>query len=96
MCDLASALRLTASGLTRRLDGLVGSGAVAREASDHDRRVMYATLTTDGVALLERAAPDHLRSVRRHLIDLLTPRQIDAMGEAFERVRSHLRDAADA
>jgi DNA-binding MarR family transcriptional regulator len=95
MCDLASALRLTASGLTRRLDGLVTSGAVAREAADHDRRVMYATLTADGVALLERAAPDHLHSVRRHLIDLLNDEQIKAIGDAFERVRMHLRDLPD-
>jgi DNA-binding MarR family transcriptional regulator len=92
MCDLASALRLTASGLTRRLDGLVRMGAVAREACSSDRRVMFATLTDAGRALLLRAAPDHLDSVRRHFIDLLTPEQVQTVGDAFATVRQHLGD----
>lgn len=91
MCDLADALRLTASGLTRRLDGLVRMGAVAREASSSDRRVMFATLTDAGRELLVRAAPDHLESVRRHFIDLLTPEQVEVVGDAFATVRQHLR-----
>lgn len=91
MCDLADALRLTASGLTRRLDGLVRMGAVSREASSSDRRVMFATLTDAGRDLLLRAAPDHLESVRRHFIDLLTTEQVQAMGDAFDTLRTHLR-----
>lgn len=90
MCDLAAALRLTASGLTRRLDGLVRVGAVSREASSSDRRVMFATLTDAGRDLLVRAAPDHLESVRRHFIDVLTPAQVRAVGDAFATVRQHL------
>src|SRR5262245_14427217 len=38
MCDLAGQLRLSPSGLTRRLDGLVRGGLVARVPSDCDRR----------------------------------------------------------
>ena len=34
MCDLADALRLSPSGLTRRLDGLVKGGLVARQRSE--------------------------------------------------------------
>src|SRR4051812_32606524 len=39
MCDLARRLHLTPGGLTRRLDGLVRKGFVAREPSTDDRRV---------------------------------------------------------
>ena len=45
MCDLATALQLSPSGLTRRLDGLVKTGLVERIASPTDRRVMFAALT---------------------------------------------------
>jgi DNA-binding MarR family transcriptional regulator len=92
MCDLAERLRLSPSGLTRRLDGLVSGGLVERAPSVADRRVMMAQLTRRGRRLIETAAPDHVDSVRRHLIDLLTPAEIAALGSAFTKVRAHLRD----
>jgi DNA-binding MarR family transcriptional regulator len=90
MCDLAAQLRLSPSGLTRRLDGLVKHGVVAREPSADDRRVMMAVLTDDGFALLERAAPHHVDSVRRHFIGLLTASEVRALGSAFGKVRAAL------
>src|SRR5687768_2809779 len=66
MCDLARRLRLSPSGLTRRLDGLVRGGLVRREASEQDRRVMVATLTPKGMSVMTKAAPDHVASVRRY------------------------------
>lgn len=94
MCDLADRLQLSPSGLTRRLDGLVRAGWVAREDNDVDRRVKMAVLTDEGRAVLERAAPLHVDSVRRHLIDLLTRDQLEAMAAAFTAVRTHLDHAA--
>lgn len=91
MCDLAARLRLSPSGLTRRLDGLVTGGLVARTPSPDDKRVMLARLTERGRGVLERAAPDHVESVRRHFIDLLTPAEIEHLASAFAKVRSHLR-----
>jgi DNA-binding MarR family transcriptional regulator len=91
MCDLAERLRLSPSGLTRRLDGLVSSGLVAREPSADDRRVMLARLTAAGRAHLEHTAPHHLDSVRRHFIDLLDPAEVEALGSAFDKVRAHVR-----
>ena len=92
MCDLAERLRLSPSGLTRRLDGLVSGGLVERGPSTADRRVMMAQLTRNGRRLIETTAPAHADSVRRHLIDLLTPAEIAALGSAFTKVRAHLRD----
>jgi DNA-binding MarR family transcriptional regulator len=79
MCDLASALRLSPSGLTRRLDGLVKGGLVARNPSESDRRVMMATLTPIGWKRLQKAAPDHVENVRHHLFDHLSPSQVKNM-----------------
>ena len=93
MCDLASRLHLSPSGLTRRLDGLVRDGLVARIPSDADRRVLLAELTPAGRERLREAAPTHVESVRRRLLDPLTPEQIRQLGEIFSAVRAALDDA---
>lgn len=88
MCDLAGRLRLSPSGLTRRLDGLVQGGLVARQPSSEDRRVSLAVLTDAGFAKLAAAAPDHVASVRRHLLDHLSREQIRQFGDALTAIRS--------
>jgi DNA-binding MarR family transcriptional regulator len=90
MCDLAAKLQLSPSGLTRRLDGLVRTGLVARRPSETDRRVMLAVLTADGWDHLEQAAPAHVDSVRRHVLDHLDQRDVRAMARIFRAIRAGL------
>ena len=88
MCDLAARLHLSPSGLTRRLDGLVKAGYVAREPSEHDRRVTLAVLTEAGRATLEAAAPVHVAGVRDLFVDHLSRtqlRQLEMAVEALQR-----------
>jgi len=87
MCDLAVQLHLSASGLTRRLDGLVKAGYVARQPSEHDRRVTLAVLTDAGRATLEAAAPTHVAGVRAHFLDHLSRGQLRQLGAAFDALR---------
>ncbi len=95
MCDLAGSLQLSPSGLTRRLDGLVKAGWVERRPSDVDRRVMLAHLTDAGLAKLVEAAPVHVSSVRRRMIDLLTNDELDAIATAFGKIRAALDEERD-
>jgi len=90
MCDLAARLQLSPSGVTRRLDGLVRVGLVERRPSTSDRRVMLAVLTPHGVDHLAVTAPDHVRSVRRHILDRLDAEDVDALGRIFTRIRDGL------
>ncbi len=90
MCDLAERLQLSPSGLTRRLDGLVKSGAVVRRGSEVDRRVMMAVLTDAGRATLERVAPHHVASVRRRLFDHLDDAQVAALESIFTAISEAL------
>ncbi|MBI4934571.1 MAG: MarR family transcriptional regulator [Actinobacteria bacterium] len=90
MCDLAQSLQLSPSGLTRRLDGMVKAGWVERASCAQDRRVMYAHLTTTGRAKMEAAAPTHVDSVRRHVLDPLGAEGVAQLGEIFGRIREHL------
>jgi DNA-binding MarR family transcriptional regulator len=53
--DLANAVGLTASGVTRALGPLERIGLVEREANPRDARVAYASLTTTGRQILEEA-----------------------------------------
>ena len=90
MCDLAHSLQLSPSGLTRRLDGMVKAGWVERSSSAMDRRVMFAHLTADGRAKMEAAAPVHVESVRRHVLEPLGPEGVAQLGDIFGRIRDHL------
>lgn len=91
MCDLAGALQLSPSGLTRRLDGLVKSGHVKRQPSPLDGRVMMAVLTDAGRGLLESTAPHHVESVRRHIFDHLDPDQVAAMASIFSAIGAGIK-----
>ncbi len=91
MCDLAKRLQLSPSGLTRRLDGLVRAGVVERQPGARDRRVMYARLTPDGMALLEEAAPTHVRSVRTRVLDHLDRDEIASMARSWSAIRRGLQ-----
>ena len=62
--DLAGELLLTASGVTRLLDGLEAAGLVERASCRSDRRVTYAVLTDAGREKLEQASRSHLSAVR--------------------------------
>jgi DNA-binding MarR family transcriptional regulator len=72
MSDLAGRLLLSRSGLTRRVDGLVKAGVVARRPCDDDGRGALAELTPAGWELLERAAPRHVAGIRRYLLGPLS------------------------
>ncbi len=86
MSELADRLLLSPSGLTRRLDGLVRAGLVDRARCPTDRRGAFAVLTDAGRARLEEAAPDHVEQVRRHFVDRLEPRQLEALVDALDKV----------
>ena len=92
MCDLAAALRLSPSGLTRRLDGMVKAGWVERASCSSDRRVMYAVLTAGGRTKMEIASADHVQSVRRHFIGPLGPKGVQQLSSLFLAIREHLRE----
>lgn len=87
MCDLASSLRLSPSGLTRRIDGLARKGLVERAPSAEDRRVQLAVLTDVGMAKLEEAAPTHVAAVRHSLLDHLSDRQLRNLADVVEHAQ---------
>lgn len=90
MCDLARTLRLSRGGLTRRMEGVLKAKLVSRVQADDDKRAAYVVLTAKGLALLKKAAPTHLGSVRRLMIDQLTCAEVKAIGSAFAKISNQL------
>jgi DNA-binding MarR family transcriptional regulator len=90
LCELAEILRLSRSGLTRRMEGVVKAKFVERVSDESDRRTAYAYLTDKGYTFLKKIAPAHVKSVRNRLIDHLSENEIKAFGTAFSKIRKSL------
>jgi DNA-binding MarR family transcriptional regulator len=86
MTDLAGALHLSPSGMTRRIDALVKTGMVERRQCPTDRRGSNAVLTAEGLKRLRAAAPTHVEGVRRHFVDRLSERQLANLATALANV----------
>ncbi len=55
MCDLAERLRLSRSGLTRRMDGVLKAKFVAQVRDNQDGRVVFAHLTKKGFDFIKKS-----------------------------------------
>ena len=81
MSDLATVTRSSRSRLSHAVARLEEKGWVERIECLTDRRGQVAHLTDTGMDLLERAAPQHVMSVRRLLVDAVTPEQLHELGD---------------
>jgi DNA-binding MarR family transcriptional regulator len=86
MAELADAVLLSRSGVTRLVDRLEDAGLVTRERFDGDGRGIVAVLTTQGVDTLRAAARTHLAGVTRHFVDHLNADELDSFGEMCSRL----------
>lgn len=84
MADLADALLLSRSGVTRLVDRLERIGLVSRCRADEDGRGIHAELTQAGLDRLRMASRTHLEGVARHFADRLDERQLAQLGAACE------------
>lgn len=86
MTDLAEKTKITRSRLTYAVTRLEKDGLIRREDCQWDKRSSFATLTDEGMAVLERTAPGHVETVRSLLFDRLTPRQVEQLEEIFSGI----------
>jgi len=86
MSELAGELAHSRSRLTHTVRRMESAGLVERAPCLEDARGVNCTMTEAGWRRLVDAAPSHVESVRRHLVDVLTPVQMQALGEAMAAV----------
>jgi len=84
--DLAERILLTASGITRLLEGLERSGLVARASCQSDGRVVYAELTEAGHARLREAAQTHVDGIQRVFAGRFSADELRMLAELLGRV----------
>jgi DNA-binding MarR family transcriptional regulator len=84
--DLAGEVLLTASGITRLLDGLERAGFVERGSCDSDRRVVYAVLTDAGREKLREASTSHVAQIEELFSARLDDSEQASFATLLERV----------
>jgi DNA-binding MarR family transcriptional regulator len=84
--DLARSVLLTASGITRLLDGLESCGLVAKERCDSDARVTYAVLTKAGVKKIEEARETHVADIEELFGSRFSPQEREQLAEFLGRL----------
>ena len=86
MQDLASAVLLSRSGVTRLVDRMETAGLVTRESCPSDRRGTFAAITPKGRDVFKRAHPVHLRGIERHFASVLTSAELQALAAIAAKV----------
>ncbi len=95
--DLAQTVVLTASGITRLLDGLERAGFVEKDSCPTDARVSYAKLTLSGHEKLSEAAATHLSGVDELFTRRFSDGELAVLAELLGRLPLRGKDCtADA
>ena len=84
--DLAESVLLTASGITRLLEGLERSGLVERVLCDSDRRVAYAQLTGAGLQKLREASRTHIAGIETLFVGRFTDEELATLSALLSRL----------
>jgi DNA-binding MarR family transcriptional regulator len=92
--DLADRLVLTASGITRLLDGLERAGYVERAPCESDARVTYAVLTQAGLAKLREASATHLAGIRAQFEGRFSDDELETLAQLLARLPRAASDDA--
>ena len=83
--QIGSLLVVTAGNVTYVVDQLERRGLVERERRPDDRRVIYASLTPKGRALVDEIFPQHARYVSS-LVDTLEPAEREEMCRLLKKL----------
>jgi DNA-binding MarR family transcriptional regulator len=86
LSDLAARCQQSLSAISRAVGRLEAQGLVRREQSTRDARAYNAVLTDAGLKRYKEATPTHDVSLRRYFFDQLEGIDLDALGDALQRI----------
>ena len=93
--DLAEGVLLTASGVTRLLDGLERAGLVEKATCASDARVTYACLTEGGEEKLKQASRSHVAEVRALFAQAYSDEELETLARLLARLGDGSANAAE-
>jgi DNA-binding MarR family transcriptional regulator len=91
MSDLAARTLSSKSRLSHQISRMAADGLVQREECVEDRRGAWAVLTDHGWDRLVAAAPSHVSSVRRWLVESMTEEEFHELGRLCTKVLDRLQ-----
>lgn len=91
---LADHMTWSQSRLSHQITRMAKRGLVRKDVVENDKRGALVAMTTEGFRALAAATPTHLKGVREHMMDLLTPDQVGALEEISGIVLQHLDQVA--
>ncbi|HEU0000482.1 MAG TPA: MarR family transcriptional regulator [Ktedonobacteraceae bacterium] len=91
MNELASAIVLSRSGLTRLVDRLEAEGLLVRERLASDRRGAYAVLTGKGIEAMREAWPVYAKGIDEHFARYLNNEEARIMAGVFQSILSRAK-----
>lgn len=94
MARLAGEVSITPGGFSKLADRMGREGLIDRRGATDDRRIVYATLTPDGLIAARRSHEVYLAALREHVLDHLSPAEITSASETFGKLRREA-DQAD-
>jgi DNA-binding MarR family transcriptional regulator len=88
--ELAAAIGWERSRLSHHLGRMERRGLIRRRGCPTDSRGAEVSLTEDGAGAFRRASVPHLRAIKKHFADALTPAQFEALADIMEALQNHL------
>jgi DNA-binding MarR family transcriptional regulator len=89
--ELARMLGWEKSRLSHHVSRMARRGLVSRVRCPSDQRGSLVVVTDEGVAAITAAAPGHVDAVRRYVVDLLSPAELDSLAAISATVLAGLR-----
>ncbi|WP_350277891.1 MarR family transcriptional regulator [Kribbella sp. HUAS MG21] len=86
MSDLAQHVNGSVTRLSNVAKRLEQRGWLTRAPKADNARYVEATLTDEGLAVVEKVAPGHVAAVRRYVFDALTPDQVAGLRDIGRRI----------
>jgi DNA-binding MarR family transcriptional regulator len=92
--ELASTIDWERSRLSHHLGRMERRGLIQRDDCATDSRGAEVSLTPSGAGAFRRASAPHLRAIKHHFVDALTPEQLEALAHVLQALQRHLQDEA--
>ena len=86
MSELADAVVLSRSGITRLVERLERQGLVERSRVEGDSRGVTARITDAGCARIQECGPTHVRGVRERFLARLDDDDLRALAGAWDKL----------
>ncbi|MDB5056990.1 MAG: MarR family transcriptional regulator [Chloroflexi bacterium] len=89
--ELAATIQWERSRLSHHLGRMERRGLIRRNDCPTDSRGAEVSLVDSGASAFRRASAPHLRAIKKHFVDALTPEQLEALADILQSLQHSLQ-----